>query len=204
MFNSRKISAIAFSCIAAACWSADLRVDHGMQKSISFEEFGLKFDLADKRTRFRLDGVVDDLDKHQQEIMVEFGLTKSPVIFKNPAFNGRTSRWQDRSGVTWIVSFSRSDSDQRIALARLTHEKYHALNVLSSKYTSALHSAVEARGFRIKWKQYDEEQRASIVEVASLFAQGIPLENLGGSELVVKALDILKSGRTEPKVRAAP
>jgi hypothetical protein len=67
-----------------------------------------------------------------------------------------------------------------------------------------VHSAVEARGFHVDWTQYDEELRATIIQVASLHAQGVPLENLGGSELIVRALGILKAGRPSTVVDAPP
>jgi hypothetical protein len=187
----------------ASCRSS-AHVDHHESKVIVFEEFGSTFHLSDKRTKFRLDGIVTDLDQHQSKLIAEFGLARAKFIYTNAATNGRTPTWRNKQGITWAIAYARDDSDQRIARSRLTHEKYHALCIVSPKDIPVLHSAIEARGYVIHWGSYDEELRATIVEVASLAAQGMPLENLGGSELVVKALQILRAEASTTRVNVPP
>jgi hypothetical protein len=63
-----------------------------------------------------------------------------------------------------------------------------------------VHDAVERMGFDVDWNQYDEEFRATLIQAASLHAQGVPLENLGGSEPFVRAVSILKDHRSKVDV----
>jgi hypothetical protein len=176
--------------------------DHGGTSVIAFEEFAVEFELPDERYKFRLDGVVSDLDEHMHMVLREFDLTDAPMT--NPDTWGRTMSWTGDGGVKWAISYVLADADEHITQAMLTHEKYHALNRLSPPGVSALHSAIEARGFSVDWNQYDEELRAVIVQGASLHAQGIPLENLGGTGRIVEALAILKAGRSGTAVVAPP
>jgi hypothetical protein len=171
---------------------------------IAFEEFAVEIVLPDERHKFRMDGTVSDLDEHMQKVLREFDLTNAPIISTSPSTWGRTISWTGSDGVKWSISYVLADADERLTLARLAHEKYHALNRLSPPGVSAMHSAVEARGFNVDWNQYDEELRANIVQMASLHAQGVPLENIGGSEQALEALSILKAGRSNTSIAAPP
>ncbi len=77
----------------------------------------------------------------------------------------------------------------------LAHEKYHALHKLAPMHVPIVHSAVESLGFDINWNQYDEEERAQIVGVVSLYAQGVRLEQVYIIGPSAKALEIVQSSK---------
>jgi hypothetical protein len=182
-------------CIAGACRVASTPINHHGVSTISFEEFNANIDIPDKRHKFRLDGAVNSLDEHMQKIIDEFGLRNFAVTFANPSIMGRTSSWTDGQGTTWAVSYAVNHADSRVVKSVLAHEKYHALHRLAPMHVPIVHSVVESLGFAINWNQYDEEVRAQIVGVVSLYAQGVRLEQVYIIGPAAKALEIVQSSK---------
>jgi hypothetical protein len=179
--------------------------DHHADGVIPFEDLRLTIDLPDRRHRFRLDGVVANMDEHQKSVVEEFGITSLPLSIEgNLSPDGRTLSWVDNQGTHWAISFILGKPDPRITSSILTHEKYHALCRLAPARLTELHDAVDALGFDIVWEKYDEEMRAFLVQIASLFGQGIPLEAIEVTGQLFQAMDVLKSSRRSEKVQTPP
>lgn len=86
-------------------------------------------------------------------------------------------------------------NDPKITKARIEHEKYHAVSRLKPESIQLLSNRLAHFGFDLDLAHHDEELAATIVEVFSIHRDGVPLEHLGGSDLVVEAVGLLKASR---------
>jgi hypothetical protein len=137
------------------------------------------------------------MDEHQKSVLEEFGFTNAPLVIKGDLSpDGRTLSWVDSQGTHWAISFILDKPDPRVTRSILTHEKYHAVCWLVPARLAELHDAVDALGFDIAWEKYDEEKRAVLVQLASLYGQGIPLEALEVTGPIAQAMEVLKSSKT--------
>jgi hypothetical protein len=189
-------TAIAMACVQprpAGVFDLDLHPDARYERSVEFPLLGLRVPLgADFCVRYA--GIVDDLDRCQHELLRDVGIDPANVTwaYTNAATNGRTFALRFRNGVHAAFVMVRRQPDARLTSAVLEHERYHALAALDAASLPLVHERLAQLGFTVPWSELDEELRATVVEVVALHQQGIPLAAIGGSELVVAALDLLR------------
>src|SRR5688572_21060455 len=112
MINICRILVVAVCGILSGCSHPQAPDDHRGTSIIAFEEFSVAIALKDERHKFRLDGVVNDLDEHMHKVLREFGLTGAPLSFANPSTHGRTTSWTGSGGDTWAISYILSHADE--------------------------------------------------------------------------------------------
>jgi hypothetical protein len=173
-----------------------LSLDERYKSSIEFESIGVSIPLP-KNCYFRTDGLMADLAAHQQDLFYELKIPKSKVTYTDSAKNGRSVCFEFAGRKRCDFVWAKDDADPLIAKARLEHEKYHALVCLDPAAVVQLEEGIRSRGFSLSLRSLDEEQAATVVEILSLHLSGVRLEALSGSELVMKALDILKTAKTK-------
>jgi hypothetical protein len=69
---------------------------------------------------------------------------------------------------------------------------------LKPKGVDAISSRLSELGFKVNLADLDEELAATVIEVLTLHREGIPLEEVDGSKMVVKAVDLLNASKTTP------
>ncbi len=103
-----------------------------------------------------------------------------------------------RDGKQCSFIWVRRDADPRLVEAGIAHEKYHAVCRLAPKAVGSISSAISELGFNVNLADYDEEFAATIIEVLTLYRNGVSLEAVHGSQLVVEAVDLLRASRIVP------
>lgn len=176
----------------------DLHPDARYRRSIEFELLQLRVPLAAGRY-FRDCGIVESLEANQVKLFREVGLdpARVKVRYTNAASSGRTFELRFRNGPRVAFVAARRQDDARTSKAALEHERYHALSKLDEPALSRVHERVRDLGHDVPWTELDEELRATVVEVVALKQQGIRLSAISGSELIVRARDMLIAGSTE-------
>ena len=172
--------------------------DHALEPSIVFEELGVTIPLDDPRDHYRNDRLVDDLERHQTGVVAEFGLGDRGMDYTNAAIHGRTLTWTDVDGA-WAICFALAADDDRLAQARIAHEQVHALTYLAPERLGELFRAIEERGFEVDWGAHDEELRATLVEIVTILGYGVSLDDLSGSELLVRGVEVLRAARGDAR-----
>jgi hypothetical protein len=168
-----------------------LLLDERYKSSIEFEPIGVSIPLP-KNHYLKVDGLMADLDAHAQDLFYELKMPKVKSIYTDSAKNGRETCFEFAGRKQCAFIWARNDADPLIARARLEHEKYHALLCLNPAALGQLEEGIRNHGFSLNLKSLNEEQAATVIEMLSIHLSGVPLAALSGSELVVKALDILK------------
>jgi hypothetical protein len=169
--------------------------DPRLQRVVPFDALSVSVALARPGAYVRFDGFVPDLDTHQAAVLREYALTGAGSFFTNAATGARTMRIGFRDGERCDVVFARRGDNEAVSKAALEHEKYHVVAHLAPDRLVDLERALDAKGFPVALRTFDEESAASIVEVAPLHLFGIPLQNISGSELVTRATAALSGAR---------
>ena len=163
------------------------------QRTVAFEFLDLAVPIAEPGRYVRFDGVVPDLDAHQARLKREFAI--SEFRFTNAAMNGRTTMVAFAAGQRAAVVAVKANDNPRLVAGSLAHEKYHVVVAFAPEGVARVERALAAKGFPVRLRDFDEESAASIVQVAAIHLDGMPLEELDGSELIEKAVGILKQAR---------
>jgi len=143
----------------------------------------------------RIDPPVSDTQVYLQVVFQELGVTPRKVFFSNPAEYGIQVHLRFRDGKQCSFIWAKQDADPKLVKASVEHEKYHAVCRLKPEAIGALSAGISKLGFRIELADYDEEFAATVIQMLTLYREGIPLEELRGSELVVKAVGLLRTSR---------
>jgi hypothetical protein len=152
----------------------------------------------DRNGYIRVDAPVTNTLAHLHTVLRELGVTEKRAFFSNPAQQGMQVHLRFRDGKQCSFIWVRQDADPRLVKASLDHEKYHAVCRLKPEAIDAVAARISGLGFKVNLTGYDEEFAATVVEVLALHRQGIPLEEIHGSEAVEKAVAVLKASMIVP------
>lgn len=173
-----------------------LEIDDRYGQEIEFTGIGIRVPLG-KNAYVRVDDPVADTREHLQVVVRELGATGQPVL-SNATTNGMCMHLRFRDGKQCSFIWARKDADPLLTKARLEHGKYHAVCRLAPMEVDGISAKIRESGFDLNLSDYDAETAATVIEILTLHREGIPLDNLGGSELVVKAVGILKANKIPP------
>jgi hypothetical protein len=197
------LAAIVAALAAAIDWEEKalpvLRLDGRYCTSIEFHTLGVTVPIGVARKYLRSDGLVNDLGLHQDELLRELSVRPNRIGYTNPASCGRTMVLGFAGNLQCAFVWAKCDRDSRIAAARLEHEKLHALIGLNRRALPILERAIEEKWGTMGLSERDEELAATIIEVLSMRLQGVELETIGGSQLVVEARELLKAARSRKR-----
>lgn len=170
-----------------------LRIDDRYKREVTFDFIGVTIALEKPETFVRIDGPVLDIDRHTQDILQELEVLSRNITYENPAeaYAGQHMHLSFDDGKKCSFIWFAKCPDDRLTHAVTEHEKFHALSHISPSGIIDLSNAIRQKGFNINLGDYDEELSATIVQVLSLYLQGIPFEQLSGSEIVNHAKQIL-------------
>jgi hypothetical protein len=173
-----------------------LELDARYAHEIEFDVIGLVVPLRAGQY-LRNDGAVQDVFAHTDVILDEVGIKNASLKLSNPARFGRQMRLQFAAGEScsfiWIIA----SGDERAELARLQHEKYHALCALQPAAVEQLSRRVQELGFELDFGAHDEEFGARLVEVLSLHLNGARLEFIIGASDTKDAVDAIRASKRE-------
>jgi len=175
-----------------------LRIDHRYERAISFELIGVDIPIKKENVFIRIDDPVEDIERHQTDLFRELGIEPLEIVYTNPAMHGRQVFLEFADGRKCSFIWVLKNSDDRITRIRTEHEKYHSLSKLAPEGIHILSTRLRNIGFDIDLSKHDEELAATIVEILSLHLMGVPLGEISGSELTVKAKEILTENHVEP------
>ncbi len=179
-----------------------LAIDKRYVQEIDFSALDTRVPLG-RSDYVRVDEPVVDTQKHLRALLRELGLSGKKFSLTNPATNGMQVHLHFRDGTRCSFIWARRDADYRLTKSRGEHEKYHALCRLAPKATSILSAKISHLGFRLNLADYEEEFAATLIEVITLYRLGISLDDIHGSKLIVKAVELLKAVRTRPSKDAS-
>jgi hypothetical protein len=168
-----------------------LLIDSRYSRAIEFEKINCIIPLADDKSYFRDDGAVEDVKMHQQEVLQELSISDYRVYMTNEAKNGRQMFLKFKDGKKCAFIWALNDKDSRLVISRLNHEKYHVLCRMNPEGVLLLQQHIQKLGFSVNFKEYDEELSATIIEILTIHLSGTALEEIGGSQLVIEARNIL-------------
>lgn len=171
-----------------------LRIDDRYARVIEFRALDLRVPLG-QDAYIRVDAPVANTMEHLDAVLGELGVT-GKMAFSNMAQGGMQVHLRFRDGKQCSFIWVRCNADSRLVEASVEHEKYHALCRLKPKAIDAISARISELGFEVNLADYDEEYAATVIEMLALHREGIPLEGLHGSELVVKAVDSLRASKT--------
>jgi len=173
-----------------------LKIDDRYAQVIEFVALDLRIHLG-RNAYVRVDAPVTNTVGHLEAVLGELGVTGKRV-YSNPADVGMQVHLRFRDGKECSFIWVRCNSDSRLVKASVEHEKYHALCRLKPKGVDAISSRLSELGFKVNLADLDEELAATVIEVLTLHREGIPLEEVDGSKMVVKAVDLLNASKTTP------
>jgi len=168
----------------------ELKLDGRYSKEIRFDYLGVCIPLA-SNVYVRIDPPVTNTASYEEVLLRELGIGRHNIILTDPAESGRQTLLQFRDGKECHFIWVKSDMDKRIEKARFEHEKYHAA-VTVPEARRILSEKLSQMGFHLNLADYDEELGATLVEMVTLNREGVALKDIGGSELVVKAVRLLR------------
>ncbi|MGA2866355.1 MAG: hypothetical protein ABSF95_17920 [Verrucomicrobiota bacterium] len=174
-----------------------LRVDGRYAQAIHFSALGVRVPLP-RNAYVRVDAPLANTAEHGRLLLRELGVTATNIAYGDPAHWGETLHLNFRDGreccFIWVIR----DADARVTRMRLEHEKYHAVCRVAPEAIRSLSARISELGFRLNLSDHDEELAAILVQILSLHLEGIPLEDIQGSDLTQKAARILRESRVEP------
>jgi hypothetical protein len=174
-----------------------LRIDSRYSQEIRFEALGVRIPLA-SNAFVRVDTLVGNTPAHVERLFRELAVANTNVSYTDSAEHGGEMHLRFGDGKECSFLWFRPDKDSRITQSRLEHEKYHAVYHLAPDAVHTLSARARELGFRLHLCDHDDEFGATLIELLSLHLGGIPLENLAGSELVEKALRLLRDSKAAP------
>jgi hypothetical protein len=178
-----------------------LHLDERYVQSIEFEVIGASIPIEQPGWYLRSDGVVPDVEAHQERLLTEVKVRPDKITYSNSAKYGREMTLKFDGGVRCAFIWVKEDTDPRINKIRLEHEKYHALARLNPEAVKSLSAAIRERGFDLDLEALEEELAASVVEILAFHIQGVELETIDGSEYVIQARDLLKHSRKRASIQ---
>jgi hypothetical protein len=175
-----------------------LKIDDRYAQIIEFTALDFRIPLG-RNAYVRVDAPVTNTLEHLEAVLRELGVTGKRA-YSNPAEGGMQVHLRFRDGKVCSFIWVRRNSDPRLVKASVEHEKYHAVCRLKPKAIDAISARISELGFEVSLADHDEELAATVIEMLTLHREGIPLEELHGSELVVKAVGLLKASKTAPNI----
>lgn len=182
--------------------AGNLNVDERYQRSITFTGLGLSIPIRRENVFVRIDDPVDDVAEHQIRLHKELGYSPRSIKLSNPAQYGREMFLAFGDGKRCAFIWVKKDPNEIVTQGSIEHEKYHALCAIAREDIPLVSNRLQHLGFHVDLRDYDEELAASIIEIVSIHLRGVPLRMLSGTELVVRARDILISNAATPAPEA--
>jgi hypothetical protein len=179
-----------------------LKIDERYVQVIEFTALDMRVPLG-RNAYVRVDAPVTNTLEHLHLVLRELGVTGKRAFFSNPAENGMQVHLRFRDGKQCSFIWVRRNADSRLVKASLEHEKYHAVCRLKPEAIDAISARISELGFNLNLADFDEEFAATVIQMLTLHREGIPLEELHGSESVVKAVGVLKASLIVPNERGA-
>lgn len=180
----------------AAFQAQGLEVDERYLRQLEFKFIGVTIPIVKDSVFVRIDPPVSNIEIHTEKLLTELGVDPKSIVYTNPALKGRAMHLRFSDGKECSFIWTLKENDPKLTSVVIEHEKYHALCRVAQESVDKLSRAIREKGFELDLTDYEEELSATLVEILSLHLQGLPLEDISGSEYVIRAVEILKKNRS--------